>query len=55
MSDAQGTQRSTGDLYRLYEVGGKDGDRILILSGVKSGEQVVVTGISSLKPLAMGE
>ena len=44
-----------GVVARPVKVGGKDGDRILILSGVKSGEQVVVTGISALKPLAMGE
>jgi cobalt-zinc-cadmium efflux system membrane fusion protein len=40
---------------RKVKSGGKDADRILILSGLKPGEQVVVTGTSALKPLAMGE
>lgn len=40
---------------RKVKAGGKDGDRMLILSGLKPGEQVVVSGASALKPMAMGE
>ncbi|SEJ26628.1 membrane fusion protein, cobalt-zinc-cadmium efflux system [Sphingobium sp. AP50] len=40
---------------RKVKSGGKDADRILILSGLKPGEQVVVAGTSALKPMAMGE
>jgi len=44
-----------GVSVRKVESGGRDGDRILLLSGVKPGEQVVVAGTSALKPIAMGE
>lgn len=40
---------------RKVKTGGRDGDRTLILSGLRSGEQVVVSGTSALKPMAMGE
>jgi len=45
----------TGVVARQVKAGGKDGDHVLILSGVEPGEQVVVAGTSALKPLAMGE
>ncbi|WHO37997.1 efflux RND transporter periplasmic adaptor subunit [Sphingobium sp. AP49] len=44
-----------GVMVRKVKIGGKDGDRILILSGVRPGEQIVVVGASALKPLAVGE
>ncbi len=44
-----------GVIARPVKAGGKDGDHVLILSGLKPGEQVVVAGTSALKPLAMGE
>ncbi|WP_420144652.1 efflux RND transporter periplasmic adaptor subunit [Sphingobium sp.] len=44
-----------GVIARPVETGGKDGDRILILSGIKAGDPVVVAGTSALKPLATGE
>lgn len=44
-----------GVAVRRVKAGGKDGERILILSGIRPGEQVVVTGTSALKPLAAGE
>lgn len=46
---------SAGVVARPVRTGGRDGDTVLILSGVKPGEQIVVTGVSALKPLAMGE
>jgi cobalt-zinc-cadmium efflux system membrane fusion protein len=44
-----------GVSMRRVKAGGKDGDRVLILSGLKVGEQIVVAGTSALKPMAMGE
>ncbi len=44
-----------GVIARPVKAGGKYGYHVLILSGVKPGEQVVVAGTSALKPLAMGE
>lgn len=44
-----------GVRIRLVKTGGKDKGQILILSGLKPGEPVVVEGTSSLKPMAMGE
>jgi cobalt-zinc-cadmium efflux system membrane fusion protein len=44
-----------GVVARPVKAGGKDGNHVLILSGVKPGEQVVVAGTSALKSLAMGE
>lgn len=40
---------------RKVRSAGKNGDRILILSGLKPGELVVIAGTSALKPMAMGE
>lgn len=40
---------------RKVKSGGKDGSTVLILSGLRPGEQVVVSGTSALKPMAMGE
>ena len=53
--DAVFVRNANGVSMRRVTTGGKDGDRILILSGLKPGEQVVVSGISALKPLAQGE
>jgi len=42
-------------MRRAVKTGGGDGDRMILLSGVKVGEPVVISGISELKALAAGE
>lgn len=44
-----------GVAVRPVTTGGKNGGDMLILSGLKAGEQVAVGGTSALKPMAMGE
>lgn len=40
---------------RAVKLGGGDGDRTILISGVKTGEQVVISGVSELKALAAAE
>lgn len=44
-----------GGRYGSGQDGVGGGDRVLILSGLKPGEQLVIEGTSALKPMAMGE